>query len=532
MRPNPGPPHRSRRIIVPAILFGLAAVIVLGVGIWALLNSTSHKPSRNVVTPTATQSIGTEAPQPTPTPNTAVSPFIFGTNISLFDGNDQLLNSTAAQALLPQLHMRIIRMPTRNSLSQATLMQAARIIKDAGATPLVILQGGAVTPNALDYDTQVINNMNTIFGNSTVYYEYGNEEDLNGVSVGSYVASWNSIIPRLQSLAHNAQFVGPVNFQFDPNYLRTFLQQANPHPAAISWHEYTCDVNDDNNTCIANINHWTTHIATARAIMQQTIGSELPIMITEWNFASNASGNDSKSTDSTFITNWTTTALQTLAANRVFAAMQYAVTNSASPLINGNNAITAQGQAFQSAYQKMIVNGQPPTPVAGAASQPVAGATTTGQGGASAFSFEDGGTDGWNAHGPGIANLQNSTSVAYAGTHALKVSLSNADSNDYPYVSVGDPNLSAPPQPGQTITAYVYMASNSVTVRAKLFISDSSNQWHIGNVVNLQPGVWNRITFTVPQGISGQVNQLGIQFNSPATGGPGCDVYIDGVGWH
>ncbi len=529
MRPNPGPPHRPRRIPALILLTSAAALVLLGAGIWILLNATSHR-QRGNATPTVTQNVGTETPQQTATPG-AVSPLIFGTNASLFDGNDQLLNSTAAQALLPQLHMRIIRMPTRTSLPLATLTQMAQIIKNSGATPLIILQGEAINPNALDYDTQVINNMNTIFGNSIVYYEYGNEEDLQGVSADRYVASWNSVIPRLQSIAHNAQFVGPVNYQYDPNYLRAFLQQANPRPAAVSWHEYSCDVNADNNTCIANIDHWTNHIANARSIMKATLGGELPIMITEWNFAANATGRDAKSNDSNFITNWTTRALQTLAANRVFAAMQYAVTNSASPLIRNDNTLSAQGQAFQSEYQKMIVNGQQPAAVVGAANQPAAGATASGQGGPSAFSFEDGGSDGWNAHGNGIGNLQNSTNLAQAGTHALKVSLSNADSNDYPYVSVAGSDLSAPPQPGQTITAYIYMASNSVTVRAKLFVSDSSDQWHTGREVNLQPGVWNRLTYTVPPAINGQVKQLGIQFNSPATGGPGCDVYIDSVGW-
>ncbi len=83
--------------------------------------------------------------------------------------------------------------------------------------------------------------MNSIFGSSVVYYEYGNESDLNGVNQNTYTSSWNTAVPQLKALARNGKFIGPVNYQYNNTYLRYFLQNANPRPDAVSWHMYTCN---------------------------------------------------------------------------------------------------------------------------------------------------------------------------------------------------------------------------------------------------------------------------------------------------
>ena len=95
--------------------------------------------------------------------------------------------------------------------------------------------------------------------------------------------------------------------------------------------------------------------------MQTILGTELPIMITEWNYAADQSiqqnglpFDDGKYNNSSFITAWTTKAMEILASNQVFASMQYSVTNTALPLISSNNALTLQGITFQTLYQKMV----------------------------------------------------------------------------------------------------------------------------------------------------------------------------------
>src|SRR2546429_7760004 len=229
-----------KRLRIPAFIFIMAVVaLLLGIGSWAIQN---RPPSAG----NPIGSPGTAHPSPVitsgipPINNGSVSPLVFGTNLSLFDSNAQVWTSAATRNALQQMHFRIIRMPVRPSLSNATEIQAAQAIKRIGAYALVVLRG-AVDANVLADDTRLVNDMNNVFGNTVVFYEYGNEEDLLGVNVNRYTDSWNTIVPRLKRIALNGQFIGPVNYHYDGDYFIAFLQSANTHPDEGSWHEYSCD---------------------------------------------------------------------------------------------------------------------------------------------------------------------------------------------------------------------------------------------------------------------------------------------------
>src|SRR5436190_593785 len=216
-------------------------------------------------------------------------------------------------------------------------------------------------PNVLADDMRMIQDVNSVFGNSLVYYEFGNEDDWNGVKIARYTEGWNTYIPQFKHLALNGKFVGPVSYQYNTNNLTTFLQGAKPRPDVISWHEYTCSYREPADNCLRNLDQWATNISDGRSVMQTMLGTELPIMITEWNYASDQSiqhnglpFDDGKYNNASFITAWTTKALGILAENQVFASMQYSVTNTALPLITDKNALTIQGMTFQSLYQRMV----------------------------------------------------------------------------------------------------------------------------------------------------------------------------------
>jgi hypothetical protein len=533
MAHNPGKSSKftNRKML---ICIGVIAIL-LGTGLWGLKNGVfggAHGGGNS-----------SQAPAATVSPAQPVSPLLFGTNMALFDSNDQLLTSATTRGLLQQMHTRIIRMPVRSSLSEATEIAAAQVIKSMGAIPLVVLRG-AVDANVLDDDSRIIIDMNRIFGNSLVYYEYGNEEDLLGVDVTGYTSSWNAIVPQLKHIAQQGQFVGPVNFQYNRNYLTTFLQHANPRPDEVSWHEYTCDDSWASSICISHIANWTKHVDDARASMTAAIGTALPIMITEWNYAPNAVPNDGKNNNSAFMSTWTSTALQTLAANRIFASMQYSSTDTAIPLITSANTLTVQGNAFRGIYQQMILGGQQPTPAPTTVpGRPQPQPTPPGGGSPiptgpppslySSFTFEDGTTDGWSGHGDQTFSVQNSTSIAKDGKHSLEISLTNVAPGDFPYVSVGRSNLSMYPQAGQTITIYVYMPATPATnLGAKIFIMDNQYHWYDADTMSrLVPGTWNQLMFTLPSAVSGQLRQLGVQFNNSGTTRLSTNVFVDAVSW-
>jgi hypothetical protein len=317
-------------------------------------------------TPTASTkariATATVNPKATPTPASKVTPtvapaapmtgggstMLLGTNLNIQDSSDQVFTSSATRTALQKMHVGLFRIPTRDGQSDSIVTQAAQITKSMGAAPLVILQGDKATSDALDNDTRIIKIMNSIFGNGVVYYEYGNEQDFfYKLEPKDYTASWNRLIPQLKKLALNGRFIGPVNYQYNGTYLQYFLQNAQPRPDAVSWHEYTCASDWSNDICMSHLDNWTVHFNNARGIMNSTIGTSLPIMITEWNYTANPVSGDGKSDNDSFMSAWTTKALQTFAANGIFAAAQYSCTEYAAPLVDSDGDMTAQGLAFQ-----------------------------------------------------------------------------------------------------------------------------------------------------------------------------------------
>jgi hypothetical protein len=166
-------------------------------------------------------------------------PLIYGVNLSLYDTNDQIVNTDTTQQLLRQKRVPIIRMPFRFELPDAYELRALRAIKAIGAIPLAILYG-PTDPNGLADDRHLISQLQSVFGNDTVYVEYGNEADLAGVDVSRYTESWNATIPQLKAMAPTYKFIGPVNFEYNPAYIATFDKYAKPRPDLNSWHEYVC----------------------------------------------------------------------------------------------------------------------------------------------------------------------------------------------------------------------------------------------------------------------------------------------------
>lgn len=500
------------------------------------------------------------------------SPLLFGENLDLQPGSlttDFFLSNPALRAGLVNAGVHILRMPVRGSspstpgiANEPELNQALQLTKSLGLVPLVILRNpndGASQGSAalLADDTKAVNDVLAVFGSTPVSYEFANETDLAGAGYASaslYVSQWNAVVPHLKAIASpGSQFIGPVSYQYDPTYLQSFLSGANPLPDAISWHTYTCnDTSDSEATCLANIDHWTTHFDAARTLMTSTIGRQLPIWDTEWNYTAVIdTKNSAKSTDTAFLQQWTTKAIQTLAADGIAASMHYNVQNSL-PLANHDGSFAAEGVAFNAEYTALLGPGSPPSSSpSGSASSPTSPSSTpssppsssstspssppstptssTPTPGSPLYSFEDGTLQGWKSTGD-ISSLMNSTDVpGQDGSHELEAVFTSADSSDQPYIHV---NPLHGPTAGQTLSAYVYIPSTTTTtVTAKLYVQDSGYAWHQGSgVVISQRGAWVKLSIT-PSGYSGSAIQVGLQFLESSPSGTPSTVYIDSVDW-
>jgi hypothetical protein len=281
----------------------------------------------------------------------SANPLIFGANI-----DQQLSISRHAQALVKQLGVQTIRVGDTSSGTPPPIFYSkVRIIKDMGLVPLIILHGGGIADpgQRLTIDIDMVKKVQQIFGGpkARVSYELGNANALNpGMNADAYTAMWNAVIPMLRPLAPYSWFGGPVNFQQNPSYISYFVHHAHPRPDFISWHEYTCGHGSSAAYCIQQIDNWTRHISNIRTAIMAQGHSVPPIMITEWNYSPAGISGDGKSNDSVFLAHWTTKALQTLAANNVFAAYHFNVEGDLG-LVDSSDNPTVQGQAFYAAWQ-------------------------------------------------------------------------------------------------------------------------------------------------------------------------------------
>jgi hypothetical protein len=309
--------------------------------------------------------------------DSAVSPLIFGTNLTLWDQHEQFLYSQATRDDLQSIHVQLIRMPIRNAGAPLPwAIQTMQDIKSIDAIPLIVLDYDQ--PDPVGSDSQVLSQAESIFGSqSSIYVELGNERDFAGVNQAQYTSEWDLVMPQLKLQFPNVQFGGPVNFQYNPTYVSYFVHNASPKPDFISWHEYTCDNADSAQTCIDNIAHWSAHIAATRSAIQAYGDAVPPIFITEWNYDPNNPSPDPRATPQ-FEDTFTRTALEELARDGVTGATQFVATGHTEfNLVDTGENLTAAGQAFGQEYTQLITLGASVSPAPTASPTPTATPTNT-----------------------------------------------------------------------------------------------------------------------------------------------------------
>src|SRR6266478_2942862 len=137
MRPQPDSSRTFKRRIILALL-AITVVLLALVGVVEVNRSATSKQAKTS-SPSATAPSQNRPASRTPTAQ--VSPLLFGTNLGLFTGNDQVITSTTTRDLMQQIHIRIVRIPLRAELPNAIEVQAEQAVKSTGAIPLVTLDG-------------------------------------------------------------------------------------------------------------------------------------------------------------------------------------------------------------------------------------------------------------------------------------------------------------------------------------------------------------------------------------------------------
>lgn len=366
---------------------------------------------------------------------TPPNPLVWGTNLAMDNSSDQFLSNSGAAPALQGLHTQLVRMPIRDQLTTSDYTNALNKIKQMGATPLIIVHGANYNGHTDPYpsDSALLRLAKSIFPTQTVYVDFGNEEDLGGVSVSTYVSDvygWNAEMPKFKQITgSNFKYGGPVGYQYNESYLKTFASTANPTPDYIVWHAYagSCGHNtgtgtpDSQSKLLASVDNWGVHLQQIGGDMASIGHKGMPIIIDEWNYASDlgVSGSNSPcwSNDQAFINQFFTKVFTTFVN-----AQQYGLIGSAEyeafmgkdeSMIVSGNSVTYQGAIFKSQFEAYFPSGVPspsPTP---------AGSGVTGSGTVNLGStIPSGDTATYTVDGKPVSSALNTTNLS-DGQHTV-----------------------------------------------------------------------------------------------------------------
>ncbi|MBV9711154.1 MAG: hypothetical protein JO011_09605, partial [Ktedonobacteraceae bacterium] len=247
-----------------------------------------------------------------------VSSFLFGTN----DTYEWLPNNIQTQPKIQQaLHdagFTLIRTFFPDKASDADINKRVQTIENSGAQCLGVITNIFNT----SFDEHLIN----FLGSRCQLYEFGNEPDLNGISIQSYLQQWNKEIPQLRQINPTARFIGPVTYNDQGNhgYMNDFLKgvaASKVLPDAISFHWYPC-YQDTKASCLSKAGTYSQVAQGVRSQVRSILGKDLPIGISEWNYDP---GNPPPTygDDPQFISAFTTIALQSMIQGGVAFACQF-----------------------------------------------------------------------------------------------------------------------------------------------------------------------------------------------------------------
>ena len=245
-----------------------------------------------------------------------ISSFLFGTNDTFEWAQQNLETQPAIQQDIRTAGFTIIRTFFQDNASDAEIEQRITAIENSGAHCLGVIYNIF----NVSYDEHLVQYL----GNRCLMYEFGNEPDLNNISVESYLKQWNAVIPLLRQINPGAAFIGPVTSTSSGSFIQDFLsgvKSSGVLPDAISFHWYPCYQYSEDE-CLNTADTAGQAALQVRSMVKNILGKDLPIGITEWNFDP---GNPPPSygDQSTFITSFSTTALRSMIQAGVAFACQF-----------------------------------------------------------------------------------------------------------------------------------------------------------------------------------------------------------------
>jgi hypothetical protein len=205
-----------------------------------------------------------------------VSSYLFGTNNTNNWSSNNIETNTVAQHYLHDAHMPLMRTwffspygYASNLGNEAETDKRLQVNAAIGAQCLGVLQD--TNPVSAPYYKQLVQHV----GHRCLIYEFGNEPGANGQpGIEHYIQYWNALIPQLRKINPQAKFGGPVNDVSDIQTFLTATKRSGVLPDFVSFHDYNADPTA-----------YGREVSQAKQLVKSILGYELPVGITEFNYA-------------------------------------------------------------------------------------------------------------------------------------------------------------------------------------------------------------------------------------------------------
>lgn len=255
-----------------------------------------------------------------------VSSFLFGTNDTQEWVSNNIETNASMQQALKDAHFTVMRtfffdrsLLDKHPTTDAEIDQRLRTIENSNMICLGVLE-------PIENPT-FIEHVVSYAGSRCNLYEFGNEPDKQSMS--DYIQVWNNLVPKLRQINPAAKFIGPVVADYTQvQPFLTAVKASGVMPDAISFHWYPCGLEDSSTSCLAKISTFTRVTEQVRAWVTNTLGVNLPVGISEWNY--NADNPPTAyGSDPTFMTQFTTSALRAMIQANLDFANQFDVASGA-----------------------------------------------------------------------------------------------------------------------------------------------------------------------------------------------------------
>jgi hypothetical protein len=258
------------------------------------------------------------------------SSYIFGTNDGVEYASPNVENLPSVQSHLKQGGLTLMRTWAYDNYSGDSIRRRITTIQDAGMQCMLML--GSV--DNLAWMEHVV----SMLGSSCNIYEFGNEPDNanNSTNIAQETGWWITDVPKLRALNPNAVFGGPAvqwaessdgtqgSYPSDIAYFLATTAAASVRADFISYHDYPCTNATSMADCLSitpgDIRYNYNQVL---AWEQQYYGTIVPTGISEYNFDPGTNNLYAWGSDSTFMYQWTKTALDAVVATHMAFSNEY-----------------------------------------------------------------------------------------------------------------------------------------------------------------------------------------------------------------